>query len=375
VSRKYAAGLLGLAVALATLALIVAASLVNGGQDNSPRAYAEGDRVDLDQWANDDTPPWQNGNLNRNNSSYTEGDVVPFRLAIEGLTKGLHTIELSYDFTEGGHKAYDFLATYNATEADVDLCAAGGGGVSSLCAPLPDDVSSMGFPSDPTTVDGLTVAGAEAGLDRQLKLYGGTITHIDMRAHDGDAADHSQVEIEVTFSMDGENSDQAALFAWGGHIARSSYWNVAAGGRPDGALQIPGAPWHMRLGLLDGGHGEHHQERSIQIGRAGEGTPTFTPTNTPIHTATNTPVPHVHTHTPGPHVHTPTAVPPTATHTQGAGVLAEEATPRPAGAVLPTAGAGAGGGNNAIAMLISGMAGTGLLLLEAGRRLWSRRRG
>ena len=51
-----------------------------------PLAPAAGSlNVNLDQCANDTTPcTWQNGDLNGNNSAYAEGDVVPFRLAIEG---------------------------------------------------------------------------------------------------------------------------------------------------------------------------------------------------------------------------------------------------------------------------------------------------
>jgi hypothetical protein len=383
-------------VALAAAALGFAGWPAGGAPGgNGPRAYADSVNVDLDQCANDTTPcTWQNGNLHPGNSSYAEGDVVPFRLAIEGLEPGEHTIHLNYDFTEGGHKAYDFLATYNATET-VDLCGAGGGGVSSLCPTLPA-ASSMGFPSDTETVDGLPVSGAEshAALGRVLKLYGGTITDIATPDHSGPSNHNSKADIVVTFEMDDEG-DQAALFAWGGHIAQSSYWDVEGDGDPDGASYIEGSPWHMRTQSLDDS-GHRNQDRSIQIGGAGETTPTHTPTPTPTNTPTdheptdtptntatptrtNTPAPHVHTHTPTPHAHTATstatAVPPTATNTPGAGVLAAEATPKPAGAVLPAAGTGGPEGNSAVALLVSAMAGTGLLLLEAARRLWSRRRG
>jgi LPXTG-motif cell wall-anchored protein len=52
---------------------------------------------------------WQNGNLNENNSAYAEGDYVPHRLVLSGLTAGTHTIVVSYDRTVGGKYAYDFL--------------------------------------------------------------------------------------------------------------------------------------------------------------------------------------------------------------------------------------------------------------------------
>ena len=91
--------------------------------------------VNLDQFANGTPPPtgaiWTNGNLNKNNSTYHEGSVVPFRLALEGLTPGAtDSIHLVYDFTDMGHEAYDFLASYNATESP-DILGPGGGAVDS----------------------------------------------------------------------------------------------------------------------------------------------------------------------------------------------------------------------------------------------------
>src|SRR5687767_1229948 len=92
--------------------------------------------VNLDQWASSDLA-WQNGNLNGNNSRYPEGGVVPFRLAMEGLKAGTHTIHVNYDFTAGGHKAYDFLATWDITNAKGKVCIPSGGGISSMCPSLP----------------------------------------------------------------------------------------------------------------------------------------------------------------------------------------------------------------------------------------------
>ena len=72
--------------------------------------------VNLDQYANDPGQGWQNGDLNGNNSAYHEGSVVPFRYLITGISAGQHQVDIQYDFTAGGHEAYDFLATYNATD-------------------------------------------------------------------------------------------------------------------------------------------------------------------------------------------------------------------------------------------------------------------
>ncbi len=103
------------------------------GQAPTAAAGGAGLNVDVDQCGNLATPcTWQNGNLNSSNSAYAEGDVVPFRLAIENLPAGSHTIHLNYELISGGHVAYDFLARYDTTET-VNICATGGGARSSLC--------------------------------------------------------------------------------------------------------------------------------------------------------------------------------------------------------------------------------------------------
>jgi uncharacterized repeat protein (TIGR01451 family) len=225
--------------------------------------------VDLDQYANTDAA-WQNGDLNGTNSAYNEGDVVPFRLAIEGLTAGSHAIHIDYDFTAGGVEAYDFLATWNVSEHP-GLCDAGGGAISSLCGGGLGSPDTMAFPSDPfepgtaagsKTKSGPTVAGAESfsGVSRNLTMYGGTITGITGPTHAGAVGNNSTGDFIVTFDKVG--TDGAVLFAWGGHLAESAYWKTKQDGN-NGASQISGAPWHMRTQQLDGS-GNKNQDRSIQ---------------------------------------------------------------------------------------------------------------
>jgi len=222
--------------------------------------------VDLDQYANGgNTQPasWVNGDLNQHNAAYHEGDVVPFRAAIEGLTAGSHSIHINYDFTAGGHEAYDFLATWNASQSP-GLCDSGGGGVSSMCPSL-GSADSKAFPSDSfapgsPTHSGLTVSGAEAfsSVTRSLTMYGGTITSISGPVHSGSVGGNSTGDFTVTFSSSGS----AVLFAWGGHLAESAYW-VTTSDAPNGAATISGAPWHMRTQQLDDS-GNKNQDRSIQ---------------------------------------------------------------------------------------------------------------
>ena len=177
-------------------------------------ASAAGVSVDLDQWA-PLAGAWQNGDLNGNNARYPEGGVVPFRLAIEKLSPGNHSVTISYDFTASGHKAYDFLATWNATNHP-GLCVPSGGAISSMCPRLPAS-SSFAFPSDPFTANGLTVRGAQtwSGVSRRLTIYGGTITSISRPVHQGSVDGNSESTMLVKFRSTGS----AVLMAWGGHLA------------------------------------------------------------------------------------------------------------------------------------------------------------
>jgi uncharacterized repeat protein (TIGR01451 family) len=215
--------------------------------------------VNLDQFANLPGQGWQNGDLNGNNSAYGEGDVVPFRLAIEGLVAGQHTIHLNHDFLAGGSEAYDFLATWNVTENPNKCANPSAGGASSHCPSSLGSADTKPFPADsfsPAVSPGLTVNGAIAfaGVGRNLTMYGGTIDSIGGIGHASGKAD-----MVLTFTT----TSDWAFFLWGAHIAQSAYWNESNGGSANGAATISGAPWHMRTQSLDGS-GNKNQDRSIQ---------------------------------------------------------------------------------------------------------------
>ncbi len=215
--------------------------------------------VNLDQFANQPGQGWQNGDLNGNNSTYGEGDVVPFRLAIEGLAAGQHTIHLNYDFLTGGSEAYDFLATWNVTENPNKCADPNSGGASSQCPNSLGSADIHAFPGDsftPAVSPGLTVNGAMAfaGVSRNLTMYGGTVNSITAPAHASGKGD-----MTLTFTT----TSDWAFFLWGAHIAQSAYWNESNGGAANGAATISGAPWHMRTQQLDNSSNKN-QDRSIQ---------------------------------------------------------------------------------------------------------------
>jgi hypothetical protein len=244
------------AISFAILAMAVALLVLVVGV---PSVRAASTTVNLDQWASKDIA-WQNGNLNGNNSKYPEGGIVPFRVAFEGLATGTHSIHINYDFTANGHKAYDFLATWDVTNAKGKICSKAGGAISSKCPSLGTS-SSYPFPSDGYKANGLAVSGAEkySAAPRRLTIYGGTITSIKGPVHSGSPDGNSSADFVVTF----KNTRSAVLFSWGGHLAQSAYWDRSRGGPSDGAAMVSGAPWHMRTLNIDGA-GAKNQDRSIQ---------------------------------------------------------------------------------------------------------------
>ena len=70
-------------------------------------------------------PTWENGNINGSNSQYREGDGVPYRVIVDGLSDGVHSVQMEYDFTKGGKFAIDRLTRPSLTQMQND-CGTGG---------------------------------------------------------------------------------------------------------------------------------------------------------------------------------------------------------------------------------------------------------
>ncbi|MCK5738476.1 hypothetical protein KAH55_04815, partial [bacterium] len=189
---------------------------------------------DWEQAKNDDGDgpyTWVNGNLTQTQSKYFEGDAVPFRLHMSGLTVGSHTLEIKYQCTKGGKMAYDYLVSWDHSEttapitADID--------VSSFTGP-----TLFTIPEDPN----ITGQGV-AQLPGNFTLYNGTITAFSAYSHDGDPTADCFTRFTITFTADGPDF----LMAWGGHISTQADW-----GDGNSAVYIHGSPYHMILVQLDG---------------------------------------------------------------------------------------------------------------------------
>ncbi len=223
--------------------------------------------ANLDQW-NKSTVKWQNGNLGK--AGYSEGSVVPFRLAVDGMAADTdYTIHINFDVTKGGAPGYDFLATYDATETNVNLCGTDGGGYSPLCASttptgltgvlsdtIPFDAGSTTFATPPHKA-GLSIAGAIANSiangNTNLTIFGATFVSIGQAVYSGSTSANSSGDYTVVFHTPAtctpDPTECVALLAWGGHLAQSSYWQTNTN-LANGAGAINGSSYHMRTSWI-----------------------------------------------------------------------------------------------------------------------------
>ena len=191
---------------------------------------------------------WVTGNLNQNNSSYPEGNSVPYRAIISGLASGeTYAVRLQWDSTESTHHALDYLTDFDHTESAADPCA----GVSCGSGP-----ATLGIPSDPNVVAagvtplggqafhvwGGTFTGSGSTVDNTGNLCSGATCTIGANpsAHllTGSYTGSSKTSIELYFTA----SSPTVVLAWGGHVATQADWGL---GKSASALN--GSPYHMRV--------------------------------------------------------------------------------------------------------------------------------
>jgi hypothetical protein len=194
---------------------------------------------------------WVTGNLNGNNSLYREGDFVPFRAQITGLTTGTdYTLGIGYDAVQSGLHAYDYLGSVDGSEnapgqdvvpcdgvagtAGAHACGTGStpGTPSTLAVPIDTDTH---FPPGRSQVPGV------------FSAWGGQLKHavyVSPTPIGVNTPGAVAREIDVTFTADGDT----VVLAWGGHLAASVDWG--AGNTFLGSQT--GSPFHMRLLTING---------------------------------------------------------------------------------------------------------------------------
>jgi uncharacterized repeat protein (TIGR01451 family) len=201
---------------------------------------------------------WINGILNAQNSQYSEDQVTAQRLGLDipsgGPTTG-RTITLKYLARKGqggvGNHAYDYLATWNYTQTSADRCQ----GLAAADCPG-GSASTFPIPSDATVVADSNGPGSSTALhelqqaDRQMTMYGGTITGVSAPVHDNAAGTGDDfATIMVTYSVPSTATDTKVQLLFGGHLAASV--GPRGWGNNVGSSFINGGPYHIKLTQVD----------------------------------------------------------------------------------------------------------------------------
>jgi uncharacterized repeat protein (TIGR01451 family) len=187
---------------------------------------------------------WENGNLGASKSHYFEGDTIPYRLTISGLsTSGSHTATVEWDTTKSSKHAIDYITSFNNTVTTADPCA----GITGCSL----------FSTHTIPTDSQVTAAGVTPIPGDFRLYGGTITAVSAYSyHDGTGfSGDKSARITITFTTSVTNP----VLAWGGHIADRFDW-----GAENSAVAISGSPYHTRLIEVDGSGG--NQDRSLSAG-------------------------------------------------------------------------------------------------------------
>jgi hypothetical protein len=240
-------------VTFATVSLLVVGTVV------LPTVFAK-IGVNLDQYQNGNplgtNAGWANGSINASNSVYREGQSIPFRYFITGVTAGSsHHFTIQMEYKKGGNAAYDFLTSFNRSFAAGLEC-------STITTAVPADCGAGGFftaafpdPGSGALTGYLPFVPNVAAGQRQLQFYNATNVSFGTYFFTGTASDP---ELNLLVSFDAVSNGSVGMY-WGGHLARANDWNGV------GASSISGAPFHMRGINLDDA-GKTNQDRSVQPG-------------------------------------------------------------------------------------------------------------
>lgn len=260
--------------------------------------------LNLDQCANDalanlaikcGTNPavvWQNGNINGSNSQYREGDGLPYRNAITGLTNGTWVVRIDYDFTQGGKFAVDRLTKYDLTQASnpcantTDVTCTEGS--PAFTFEMPGEVASPGVTQPALPNSGILAIPAPPGglvdtlAERSMTVWvngGGTGAFVSAGQNspsfndgfvvqNGSASGNSNRQFAFKFTLSGcPVAGCNVMMGWTGHIASSAATGSGGWGAAMGAGFITGAPFHMRIVGVDQNDGTSggNQDRSVQL--------------------------------------------------------------------------------------------------------------
>jgi hypothetical protein len=221
---------------------------------------------------------WVNGNVNASKAHWREGQFLPYRTTITGLSSGSHTLTFDYATVQSSKHALDYIGSYDATEqtqtAHTGSASSGnfnnnnpcfdilGTATGSGCTPLgTPPVPASTFPVPAANLTGDATCGGASHLATLPTQQAGNFALFAPTAASGTLTGASYVSqgvvsggsnctttMSVTFTVSGTapSGGWTVVLAWGGHIASSLDWGVG-----NSASAINGSPYHMALDSID----------------------------------------------------------------------------------------------------------------------------
>lgn len=200
---------------------------------------------------------WQNGNSGASTAHFVEGHSIPYRAIITDGPAGSNTVQLGYDIKHSGANAIDFLTHFDRLlpHGAFDHPVEAVDPLSGISMPAGFQTATCDI-SLPTNLGGTDAATSFAAIQAankdQFTVYGADSCSV-VQAENGDLnAAQSEARVDVTFNA----TSATVVLAWGGHIAKSSDWDG------NGAGQVSGSPYHMRLKAWTAGN-VGNQDRSL----------------------------------------------------------------------------------------------------------------
>jgi hypothetical protein len=215
-----------------------------------------------------DPVEWDNGDANRNNSHFLEGQSIPYRLVLSGLSAGTHhVVTIGWDITNSGKNAFDYITSFQRINETVDpLSGLSGIPNSPSTFPIPAPTQNLTINSN---LEPLTSFNALPSSEKQMTIYNGTITTMYYNTEGDPTQAQSETRITIEFDVAAGTGTKDVVLSWGGHIASRADWGVG-----NSASAIDGSPYHTRFIDLDGKGG--NQDMSMKAGP--QGAVTFKPT-------------------------------------------------------------------------------------------------
>ncbi|MFM7328494.1 MAG: hypothetical protein ACKO3B_07155, partial [Bacteroidota bacterium] len=201
---------------------------------------------------------WTTGNASEASSHYVEGQSIPYRMVLNNLTAGSHTLVIGWDIRNNSKSAIDYITGFQRIEERVNPLSGLTGTFSApQLVPIP-------APARNTAAKGLY--GTQQmpvysfnripGADKNLAIYNATISEALVYSEGDPSATTAETRLTIKFNV--PSGGRTVVLSWGGHLASRLDWG---GNNTSG--DINGSPYHTRFISLDGKGG--NQDRSCKV--------------------------------------------------------------------------------------------------------------